>query len=221
VSVENVHHTSDPSWRLLACEGSVATCAFRRSRRNWTTKTNATGSPAKYWSPLSSKRPVFSWCITKTGPLPSSYLSCTGVVRMTVEIIWPEIILFSELAWNLVSFRSYGGTLSEFSFCASPTSVQSVALPFHLFPVTSIPRRSSYNISVNASSASSCVSKYRCLVLPFSRKTCATHSACLCAPCAERWNLNRVCVACLCDFLRSLGCTDGLGLCSVGEYSPH
>jgi len=44
VSVENVQHTSDPSRRLLAWEESVATCALRRSWRNWTTKTNAPGA---------------------------------------------------------------------------------------------------------------------------------------------------------------------------------
>jgi hypothetical protein len=37
---------------LLAYEESVAICTVWRSWSNWTTKTNATGSPTEYWSLL-------------------------------------------------------------------------------------------------------------------------------------------------------------------------
>src|SRR5258708_29562963 len=75
--------------------------------------------------------------------------------------------------------------------------------------VTSMPRFSSYSISLSASAASSCVLKYRCLVLPCSRTICATH----CLPLRSgRRKMEPVPWARFprLRFLRSLGCFSSL-----------
>jgi hypothetical protein len=65
------------------------------------------------WEQIWSLFPDFSWLWPPIYSHPKSFRFCTGFRDYSGKLLEAEYKLFSELAWNLISCRSYGGILTS------------------------------------------------------------------------------------------------------------